>query len=77
MHPTAQDPVAETAELRGRMDRLLEETIAAYPADEQPPGSWWLPARFGGGAPTPEEAERLDALEKVRRAEAKRARQQG
>jgi 1-acyl-sn-glycerol-3-phosphate acyltransferase len=56
---------------------VLEETIAAYPVDEQPPGSWWLPARFGGGAPTPEEAERLDAEEKVRRAEAKRARQQG
>jgi hypothetical protein len=49
------------------MGRLLEETIAAYPADEQPPGSWWLPARLGGSAPTPEEATALDAEEKRRR----------
>ncbi len=75
LHPTGTDPVAETADLRGRMDRMLEETIAAYPAQEQPPGSWWTPARFGGSAPTPEEAERLDAEEKRRRAEARRARQ--
>jgi 1-acyl-sn-glycerol-3-phosphate acyltransferase len=74
MHPTGTDPVAETADLRGRMDRMLEQTIAAYPAEEQPPGAWWTPARFGGGAPTPEEAERLDAEEKRRRAEARRAR---
>ncbi|WP_182525101.1 lysophospholipid acyltransferase family protein [Nocardioides dongkuii] len=73
LHPTGADPVAETAELRAVMSRLLDDTIAAYPAAEQPPGSWWLPARFGGSAPTPEEAARLDAEEKRRRAERKAA----
>lgn len=72
LHPTGADPVAETAELHAAMSALLDETIAAYPADEQPPGSWWLPARLGGSAPTPEEALRLDAEEKRARA-AKRA----
>jgi 1-acyl-sn-glycerol-3-phosphate acyltransferase len=68
MHPTGADPAAETAELRTRMVRLLDEAIAGYPADEQPPGSWWLPARLGGSAPTPDEAARLDAEERARRA---------
>ena len=73
MHPTGEDPVAETAELRGRMGTMLEEAIAAYPSDEQPPGAWWVPARHGGGAPTPEEAARLDDEEKRRRAEKRAA----
>lgn len=73
LHPTGEDPVAETEELRSTMARLLDETIAAYPAAEQPPGSWWLPQRLGGSAPTPEEAVRLDADEKRRRAEKRRA----
>lgn len=77
MRPAGADPVAETAELRARMSTMLEETIAAYPADEQLPGSWWLPARFGGSAPTPEEAARLDAEEQRRRAEARRAKATG
>ncbi|MDU0312746.1 lysophospholipid acyltransferase family protein [Phycicoccus sp. M110.8] len=70
----ATDPVADTADLRAVMGRMLEEAIAAHPADEQPPGSWWLPARFGGSAPTPEEAARLDAEEKARRAARREAR---
>ncbi|MBS44532.1 MAG: 1-acyl-sn-glycerol-3-phosphate acyltransferase [Nocardioides sp.] len=68
MHPTGDDPVGETADLRARMSTLLDEAIAGYPADEQPPGSWWLPARFGGSAPTLEEAEALEAAEKRERA---------
>ena len=31
--------MAETAELKARMDALLVQTIAAYPADEQPPAT--------------------------------------
>lgn len=77
LHPTGEDPMAETAALRERMSVMLDETIARYPADEQPPGSWWLPARHGGGAPTPEEAVALDQAEKRARAEKRRARQQG
>jgi 1-acyl-sn-glycerol-3-phosphate acyltransferase len=74
LHPTGADPSAETAELRARMAALLDETIASYPAEDQPPGSWWLPARLGGTAPTPEEALRLDREEKLRRAARRRAR---
>ena len=68
LHPTGADPAAETAELKAVMGGLLDAAIAAYPASEQPPGSWWVPARLGGSAPTPEEAARLDAEEKVARA---------
>jgi 1-acyl-sn-glycerol-3-phosphate acyltransferase len=73
LHPTGDDPVADTAELRSVMSALLDRTIRDYPADEQPPGSWWLPASYGGSAPTPEDAKVLDAEEKRRRAEKRRA----
>lgn len=75
MHPTGADPEQETAALKAEMSRLLDRTIRAYPAEEQPPGSWWLPASYGGSAPTPREAERLDREEKRRRAERRRQRE--
>ncbi len=65
MHPTGDDPVAETAELHAVMSSMLDDAIADYPADEQPPGSWWLPARHGGSAPTLGEAAELDAAERA------------
>ncbi|SEC02093.1 1-acyl-sn-glycerol-3-phosphate acyltransferases [Nocardioides exalbidus] len=68
LHPTGDDPAAETGELQDRMSQMLVEAVRDYPADEQPPGSWWVPASLGGSAPTPEEAERLDAEEKRERA---------
>lgn len=74
MHPSGEDPVAETAELHDRLSWLLDETIRDYPAAEQPPGSWWLPARYGGSAPSLEEAARMDADEKAARAARKAAR---
>ncbi|HYO40781.1 MAG TPA: lysophospholipid acyltransferase family protein [Nocardioidaceae bacterium] len=77
LHPTGAHPAAETAELKEAMTALLDRTIRAYPADEQPPGSWWLPAAYGGSAPTPEEAARLDAEEKRERARARAARRAG
>ena len=76
MYPTGADPVAETEELRNTMVAMLDEAIAAHPADEQPPGSWWLPARHGGSAPTLERAAEMDVEEKrerARRRAAKRA----
>ena len=73
LHPTGEDPIAETAQLHAALSALLDEAIAGYPTDEQPAGSWWLPARLGGSAPTLEEAARLDDEEKRRRAEARRA----
>jgi 1-acyl-sn-glycerol-3-phosphate acyltransferase len=60
------DAAEATAHLRTTMAGMLDRTIRAYP--EQPPGAWWLPASYGGGAPTPAEAERLDQEELARRA---------
>ena len=60
MHPTGDDPVGDTARLHAADVADARDTIAAYPADEQPPGSWWVPASMGGSAPTLEEAARLD-----------------
>jgi hypothetical protein len=47
------------------MGALLDESIRAYP--ECPPGAWWVPASYGGTAPSPAEAERLDAAERKAR----------
>jgi 1-acyl-sn-glycerol-3-phosphate acyltransferase len=80
LHPTGDDPVAETAALKARMSQMLVEAVRDYPADEQPPGSWWVPASMGGTAPTLEEAVVLDAAEKrerARRRAEKRAKRQG
>ncbi len=68
LHPVGEDPVAETADLHRVMSAMLDEAIRAYPASEQPEGSWWLPRRHGGTAPTLAEAATMDAEEKVRRA---------
>ncbi len=70
---TGEDPVAETERLREAMSTLLEKAITEYPVS--PEGQWWAPARFGGLAPTPEEAARLDAEEKAARAARKAAKQ--
>jgi 1-acyl-sn-glycerol-3-phosphate acyltransferase len=69
LHPSGADPTADTAALRESMSELLVDAIRGYPAEEQPPGAWWLPAAYGGSAPTPEEARRLDLEERRRRAE--------
>jgi len=74
MHPTGEDPAAETAELHRVMSSMLDEAIRAYPAAEQPEGCWWLPRRYGGGAPTLAEAAAMDAEEKAARAARKAAR---
>jgi 1-acyl-sn-glycerol-3-phosphate acyltransferase len=63
---------AQSRALHDRLAALLDETIAAYPEAEQPPGSWWLPARYGGTAPTPERAAELDLAEKRDRAARRR-----
>jgi 1-acyl-sn-glycerol-3-phosphate acyltransferase len=62
-----EEASAATERLHTTMADLLKQTIDAYPASEQPPGSWWLPASYGGSAPTPERAAELDAEEKTRR----------
>jgi 1-acyl-sn-glycerol-3-phosphate acyltransferase len=73
LHPAGTNSLAETTQLKSQMARMLDETIRRYPADEQPPGSWWLPATYGGSAPTMEEAARLDADERRERAQRRAA----
>lgn len=64
LHPGPEDdPRAVTAALQTRVARLVDALVADYP-DGTPPGAWWVPARFGGGAPTREEADAY--LERVR-----------
>jgi 1-acyl-sn-glycerol-3-phosphate acyltransferase len=75
--PQGKNAVEKTAELKEHMSTMLDEAIRSYPAEEQPPGSWWLPASYGGSAPTPEEAKRLDQEEQRRRAEKRRQRAKG
>ncbi len=68
------DSSAVTAELRERMAAMLDYAIARYPQD--PAGDddrWWLPARFGGTAPTPAEAAALEVAERKARAAARAA----
>jgi len=74
LHPSPEDnPNLVTKDLQARMEAMLDRLIRSYPADEQPPGSWWLPARYGGSAPTPDEAAAMYAEERRRRAERKAA----
>jgi 1-acyl-sn-glycerol-3-phosphate acyltransferase len=64
---SGEDPVAETATLRASLQALLGASIAAYP--QQEPGAWWLPASYGGSAPTLAHAAELDAAERRQRAQ--------
>jgi 1-acyl-sn-glycerol-3-phosphate acyltransferase len=72
----ATDPGAATVDLRAVMEKMLHEAQETYP-DRPRAGdeTWWVPARLGGTAPTPDEALALDRDELRRRlAEAKAAR---
>src|SRR5690242_16129980 len=71
--PQGATAAEKTKDLHRAMTAMLDQAIKAYPAEEQPPGSWWLPASYGGSAPTPEEATALDREEQRRRAEKRRA----
>src|SRR3954449_11890730 len=64
---TGDDPVAETATLRSALQDLLTDAIASYPQRQD--GAGWLPASYGGSAPSLERAAELDAAERRRRAE--------
>lgn len=68
------DPVVVTADLKSRMQVLLDQARASYqgaPLDES--DRWWLPAAMGGTAPTLEAAEAADADERAARAARRRA----
>jgi len=51
MHPTADDDINDvTAELRRRVEALVDDCITRYPTRPEP-GTWWWPGDLGGGAP--------------------------
>jgi hypothetical protein len=62
------DVDAVTDALRARMTDMLHAVQERYPG-APPTGAdgWWLPARLGGTAPTPEQAARLDDAEREER----------
>jgi 1-acyl-sn-glycerol-3-phosphate acyltransferase len=67
--PHDADPRDVDAELRRRMDLLLEQAVGDYP--DQPRNEadrWWLPARFGGTAPSIEQAAVIELAHEQRRA---------
>lgn len=71
---TDDDPAAVTEELKARMTELLEKVITDYPQHPRDPAdTWWLPARLGGTAPTPQEAAAMEVAERKARAAAARA----
>jgi 1-acyl-sn-glycerol-3-phosphate acyltransferase len=63
--PLSGDPRADTGVLKGALSGLLHEAIGSYPQPE--PGAWWLPASYGGSAPTLQDAARLDVEERAAR----------
>ena len=77
LDPHGAPAVLRTRELREAMSAMLDTAIREYPEEEQPPGSWWLPAAYGGSAPTPERAAELDREELRRRAARQRQRRAG
>lgn len=71
LRPMLTDDATEvTAELKARMQVLLDAAVAEYPDTEA--GAWWLPAHLGGTAPTPEAAAELERADVAAR-RAKRA----
>ncbi|MBB5913685.1 1-acyl-sn-glycerol-3-phosphate acyltransferase [Nocardia transvalensis] len=60
------EPAAElTRTLRATMQEMLEQLQRDYVHE---PGAYWVPARLGGGAPTLEEADAMDAAEAAEKA---------
>jgi hypothetical protein len=56
------------------MEQMLHEAQETYPDRPSGPGdSWWLPARLGGSAPSPDEAVVLDRAERRERLAAAKA----
>ncbi|MFQ6229831.1 lysophospholipid acyltransferase family protein [Nocardia sp. NPDC002869] len=65
------EPASElTTELKTAMQELLRGLQENYAHE---PGAYWVPARLGGGAPTLEEADAMDAAEVAERIARRRA----
>ena len=67
--PPDEDPQVTTDLLMERINELLSEAQAHYPAEPRSDDDrWWLPAHLGGTAPTPEDAEKRLSDERAERA---------
>jgi 1-acyl-sn-glycerol-3-phosphate acyltransferase len=66
--PRGSDPDEVTVELSERMSALLDETIERYP--DRPEGAPWIPARWGGGAPTLEQAAEIERAAREKQSDA-------
>ncbi len=63
------DPDAVTEAVRQSMEEALHAAQDRYPVrPSDPDDAWWLPARLGGTAPTPEQAEAIAAERAAARA---------
>ncbi|SIS21237.1 lysophospholipid acyltransferase family protein [Williamsia sterculiae] len=71
-------PTGDAAQLTEQLHKVMSETLLelqdAY--GPHPAGEYWVPARLGGGAPTLEEANRLDAEEAEAKATRRAAREE-
>jgi 1-acyl-sn-glycerol-3-phosphate acyltransferase len=56
--PRGADADVLTEDLHERLEVLLDQSIERYP--DKPAGAWWIPKRFGGSAPTLEEAAQIE-----------------
>lgn len=71
------DPLEVTADLKRRMQVLLDEARSTYAGQPRgPEDTWWIPASMGGSAPTLEQASTRDAEDRAARA-ARRAETDG
>ncbi len=69
------DPLAVTADLKARMQALLDEARSSYAGSPRTPDdTWWLPTSLGGTAPSLEEAETRDAEDRAARSARRAAR---
>jgi 1-acyl-sn-glycerol-3-phosphate acyltransferase len=69
------DPVTVTADLKARMQALLDQAQATYAGGPRgPEDTWWIPARLGGTAPTVEQARAMVAAQDAERAARRAAR---
>jgi len=76
-HPApGSDPLEVTAELKRRMQALLEDARAGYHgAPRTPEDTWWIPASMGGTAPTLAQASVRDDEDTAARAARRAARE--
>jgi hypothetical protein len=70
MFARRDDHQAGTEQVRQAIITMLHRLQDEYPVTPRPGDDWWQPARLGGSAPTPAEAERIEAERAARKAAA-------